>query len=162
MANQRWSEYRVYHIPVAEILGYERCNTDMWKHGVRLGNKEIAFDEMNEQRCYPKNHVWAGQHEKSVFRSDFVYREFFGEYMRVGCGHESSSGTANVYFGELISDFLYQLPYAEETESCSNPMNMWVRVTVEPKNVVKFERALNKMLDTIARIELFELPDEEE
>lgn len=102
----------------------------------------IDSDECRWTRYYSKGHAWAGQHECSGIDVRHVFEQFTEMTGKYGCGKDGRlSGSPDYTVKDFLSDFLFNVEYAEGVEACTAYQ---VRMTYEVKmeNRAKFEKSL--------------------
>jgi len=115
----------------------------------------IDSDECRWTRYYSKNHAWAGQHEQSGIDVRHVFEQFTGKKGVYGCGKSGGDGPGgyhpNYTLKDFISDFLFNVEYAEEV-TATTAYEVWMEYEVKIENRAKFEKSLAKLSDVIRNV----------
>lgn len=141
-----------YQVCFSDIVPWKKLGKDIIR--IDLGNQRVRTTEYVRQSRYGEGHAWAGQvHYTQVSVSEMYARLFPKSDWRIGGGSDYCgmvcAGSSFINVCDFISDCLFQVEGAEDTEACTNLMGPWIAYEVDGENIPKFEKSLAYHLDIL-------------
>lgn len=141
-----------YQVSFDEIVPWKRLGKDIIR--IDLGNTRLRVADFVRQRLYPKGHAWAGQvHYTQVSVAEMYCHLFPKSDWRVGGSANYDglvcAGSSFINVCDFLSECLFQVEGAEDTEACTNLMGPWIAYEVFGENVPTFEKSLAYHLDIL-------------